>query len=197
MIDAEDDQNEAMAAAEPVLSVVYGILEDAVLFYFSDHYSNEARAEHDDRAMANCIYAHAEKRMVRAAESIEGLVAINVRGLRVLSYRDHALLRFKKVKPNGKHSNYQTKQQRDYDDQLTIPGLPEPAFRLTVGYETDASGSVLERIMIARPNGRDILWTAQVMMIDDTAVWEDITPRRFTGTDFSDFDSVKARGRRG
>ncbi|MGJ0426629.1 hypothetical protein [Methylocystis sp.] len=198
MIEREADQIAAMAAATPVLPLIYRILEESVAFYFSDeHYSDAARADHTDSAMANCIYSHAEKKLLAASDESAGVFAINARGMRVLNYRDVALARFKKVKPNGKHSNYPTKQQRDYDDQKTLPGIPDPAFRLTAGYQLDVSGSVLERIMIARPLGRNIFWTAQVTMIDSAVHWEDITPERFVGTGRSDFDADRARRRRG
>lgn len=197
MRDRENDQNEAMEATGPILPVIYGILDAAVAFYFSEAYSDAARADHDDRAMANCIYSHAEKRMLGAVDTVPGLVPLRIRGLSVLNYQDKALTRFKKVRANGRHSNYQTRQQQDYDDQNSLPGIPEPAFRLTAGYQLDAAGSALERIMIARPIGREIFWTAQVMMIDGTAAWEDITPRRFGGTDGSDFDAERTRSRRG
>lgn len=205
MLDRDLDQNEAMEAAGPVLPLIFRILEESVAFYFGADYSVAARAEHTDRATANCIYSHAEKRMLGAADSLIGLHslnikdirALNIKGLRVLNFQNKVLIRFKKVKANGKHSNYQTRQQEDYDDQKTLPGIPEPAFRLTAGYELDASGSVLERIMIVRPNGRNIFWNAQVTMIDDILQWEDITPKRFAGTEGSDFDADRARGRRG
>lgn len=196
MLDREIDQNEAMEAAGPILPVIYGILDDAVAFYFGEAYSAAARAEHDERATANCIYSHAEKRMISATETVNGLHPIRLRGLTVLNYQDRALSRFKKVNADGRHSNYQTKQQRDYDDQRTLPGIPEPAFRLTAGYQLDASGSALERIMIARPIGRNVFWTAQVTMIDGVASWQDITPRRFGGTEESDFDADRSRRRR-
>ncbi len=197
--DKEADQEAAMAAVAPALSLIYQILDESVAFYFSsDHYSDEARAAHTERAMANCIYSHAEKRLIAAEDHSKGIHALNVRGLRALNYRDIALARFKKVRPNGKHSNYQTQQQQDYDDQLPLPGIPPEAFRLTAGYHLDAAGAALERIMIARPIGRNIFWTAQVTMIDSVTQWSDITPDRFTGTDGLDFEATRARrGRRG
>lgn len=194
----DTDQEAAMAAVAPALPLIYRILDESVTFYFSsDHYSDEARAVHTERAMANCIYSHAEKKLLAAEDHSNGIHALNVRGLRALNYRDRALARFKKVKPNGKHSNYQTRQQQDYDDQLPLPGIPPEAFRLTAGYHLDAAGVALERIMIARPIGRSIFWTAQVTMFDNVAQWSDITPERFTGTDGLDFDVARARrGRR-
>jgi hypothetical protein len=197
MLDREDDQQKAMEAVASILPALHDILDQSVAFYFGDGYSDAARAEHSATTAANCIYSHAEMRMRAAADATPGLHSLSWRGLSVLNYQDRALVRFKKVKPNGKHSNYQTKQQQDYDDQKSFPGFPEPAYRLTVGYHLDASGLHLERIMIARPIGRNVFWTAQVLMVDGLAQWEDITPKRFEGTGRSDFDAKRARGHRG
>lgn len=101
------------------------------------------------------------------------------------------------MNPNGGHSNYQTKQQQDYDDQLTFDGFPEPAFRLVAGYQLDDAGIGLERVMITRPIGRSVFWTAQVNVVDVVAKWQDISPKHFAGTGESDFDAERARGNRG
>ncbi len=152
MLDREEDQNRAMAIAEPILAGLHGILSDSISFYFGDAYTAAARADHTVRAVTNCIYSHAEKRVAILAEATEGLSIIDVRSLRVANYKDQGLFRFKLVKPNGRHSNYQTKQQRNYDDQKSFPEFPEPAIRLTVGYELDEAGAGLKGIMIARPH---------------------------------------------
>lgn len=196
-MDREEDQNRAMAIAGPMLPGLYSVLNDSVAFYFSKHYSDAARAEHTDRAVANNIYSHAERRITALQIETPGLSVINLRGLIVANYLDAALFRFKRVQANGQHRNYQTSQQQNYDDQMSFAELPEPAIRLTVGYELDAAGSGLKRIMVARPIGRGIFWAAQVVLESEMARWEDITPRRFTGTDDSDFDAERARRRRG
>jgi hypothetical protein len=197
MTDREEDQQRAMEIAGPILPGLYSVLNDAVAFYFSDAYSDRARAEHTSTAVANNIYSHAEKRVLLLVEQTPGLSIIDIRALRVANYLDQGLFRFKRVRANGRHSNYQTRQQQDYDDQLTLPDLPEPAVRMTVGYELDGAESTLKRIMIARPIGRSIFWTAQVIVDAGVASWADITPRRFGLTEGSDFDAARARGRRG
>lgn len=63
------------------------------------------------------------------AEATEGLTIIDVRSLRVANYKEQGLFRLKLVKPNGRHSNYQTEQQRNYDDQKSFLEFPEPATR--------------------------------------------------------------------
>ena len=62
-MDRDLDQNDAMILAQPILPAIHEILDDAVGFYFGEAYSNAARAEHDTRAMKNCIYAHSQNRM--------------------------------------------------------------------------------------------------------------------------------------
>jgi hypothetical protein len=195
-MDREEDQNTAMKIAEPILEGLHGVLAESVEFYFGDAYSDRARADHTDRAQANCIYSHAEKRMIGLADATKGLSILNRRSLIVANYKDKGLFRFKKVKANGRHSNYQTKQQRDYDDQKQFPGFPDEAIRMVVGYELDASGAALRRIMIARPIGYSVFWTAQVVMNAGKARWEDITPRRFGIAEGIDFDADKVRARR-
>jgi hypothetical protein len=192
----DEDQSRAMAVAEPILKDLYGVLDQSVAFYFSEDYSVAARADHTDTAVANCIYSHAEKRVAALAETVPGLAILDRRSLKVANYKDQALFRFKRVKANGKHSNYQTEQQQDYDDQKPLPGFPAEAIRLTVGYELDEAGAELKRIMIARPIGRTIFWTSQVVMEADLTRWEDITPRRFAATENIDFDADSVRGRR-
>jgi hypothetical protein len=194
-MDREEDQNRAMAIAGPILKDLYGVLDESVTFYFSEEYSAAARADHTNTAVANCIYSHAEKRAAALAATIPGLVLLDKRSLKVANYKDQALFRFKRVKANGKHSNYQTKQQQDYDDQKPFDDFPAEATRLTVGYELDEAGASLKRIMIARPIGRNIFWTSQVVM-EDEARWEDITPRRFATTEAIDFDADRVRERR-
>ena len=192
----EEDQNRAMDIAAPILRELYAVLDELVAFYFGGDYSTAARADHTDTAVANCIYSHAEKKVAALAGTFPGLTVLNRRSLKAANYKDQALFRFKKVKANGKHSNYQTEQQQDYDDQKPFPGFPPEAIRLTVGYELDEAGATLKRIMITRPMGRTILWTSQVVIEEDAARWEDITPRRFATTENIDFDADRVRGRR-
>lgn len=197
MIDREQDQISAMALAEPLLPTLHSILDESVDFYFGEDYSDAARAQHDGRAMKSCIYSHAETRAYQIECDLPGLNVIDVRGLKVLNYLDKVVFRLKNVNSEGRHSNNDTQQQRDFDDQRPLEGLPDAAIRLVAGYQLDESGSSLERIMIARRIGRNVAWTAQVSIIDEAVEWEDITPQRFTGTGGIDFDAQNARGRRG
>src|SRR5262249_14108699 len=110
----------------------------------------------------------------------------------LLLYKDETVWRFKKVDATGRHENVQTFQQRAFDDQLELPGLPAEATRLTSGYQPDVSGETIERVIIARPIGRSMLWSSQVNVVHGAAAWEDITPRRLPGT-----TRIDLKGRRG
>jgi hypothetical protein len=108
-----------------------------------------------------------------------------------LNYFDLALLRLKKVNGAGRSRNVLTKQQRDYDDQKPIPGLPPAAVRLVVGYQPDAAFSVIERVIVSRPLGKEILWSAQIVVADEAPAWFDVTPTRLAGTEAVDFDAAR------
>lgn len=106
-------------------------------------------------------------------------------------HKDETVWRFKLVDGAGRHSNYQTQQQKDFDDQLELPGIPPPAIRLTSGYQPDDAAQAIERILVARPLGPSIRWVAQINLSEGEASWTDITPPRLPGTDRFDY-----RGRR-
>ncbi len=195
-MDRDQDQQDAMKLAEPILGVVHEILDEAVGFYFGEEYSDAARAEHTSTAMKNCIYSHSQQRMYEREIDVVGMHVLDIKGMKVLNFRDQIVFRLKNVNENGRHKNYQTSQQVNYDDQFDLEGIPSKAIRLTAGYQLDASGTGLERIMIARPIGRNVFWTAQVEFEEEAVSWLDITPQRFTGTESNDFDAERARKNR-
>src|SRR4051812_28046735 len=164
----DEDESGCMAIAEPLLRDFYQAWSAAFGMYRAK-YPEEVIAEHDDTTAANCIRAHMWTEVVRRFDRRAGCTLLNVRKLKVLNYRDLLVFRFKKVNSEGRHHNYQTKQQRDFDDQLPLPGIPAAATRLTSGYQPDAIGDVIERIIISRPMGQQTTWAAQVNLSGDTA----------------------------
>lgn len=150
-------------------------------------YPPEFTAEYDDSVAAQVIRRHAWTEIVRRFDGHKGVNFRRLRGLNLLLYKDETVWRFKKVDASGRHANYQTSQQQDFDDQLDLPGIPAKAIRLTSGYQPDEAGQEIERIIIARPMGRQIEWASQVNVANGTASWEDITPARLPGTERVDF----------
>jgi hypothetical protein len=143
----------------------------------------EARAEWDDTTVANVVRAHMWHEVQDRFRGKPGCTLVRLRGLNLLLFKDQFVWRFKQVDGGGRHRNYQTQQQRDFDLRLPLPGIPPPAVRLTSGYQPDVSGEAIERVVVARPYGKSIEWTAQINIVDEKAMWADITPRRFAGTE--------------
>lgn len=177
----DPDLERRLVQARDVLPDLYETCQVAISKYRD--YPPEMLAEHDDRTAANCMYSHLIMEAARRFDGRDGCKFINVRGLVVMNWRDEIVWRFKKVDRAGRHKNYQTKQQKAFDDRLPLPGIPEPAVRLTCGYQPDATGLAIERVIIARPMGRSVQWAAQVNMIDEAPVWVEITQPRFGGTE--------------
>lgn len=144
----------------------------------------ECRAEHDDRAAANCVHAHILTEVSTEFIDTPGAAVLNARGLRVLNIGDRIVGRFKKVNEEGRSRSYPTHQAINFDRQLPLPIIPSAATRVTFGYEPDLAFSKISRIVVSCPMGETILWCAQICPNETGgATWQDITPRRFPGTE--------------
>lgn len=149
-------------------------------------YATEDRIEHDIRAQAACTYCHmvadAERRFdgrkdVRLIETVRGLKLWLVEPANVV-------VRLKKMDEDGRSRNYPTKQAKDFDAQLPLPGLPSPPVRLTVGYLLDPLGSLV-RAQIARPDGMEPMWCGAIIPREERKggerIWIDVTKQRKFG----------------
>jgi len=168
----EREQREVMEVLAPHFSDITNIYEAAVRLY-NDDTTPRARAEHDSRAALSAIYRHAWMGYQRELGELPGFHFLKVNGLHVLNIRDQVVLRAKRVDANGLHVNNQTLQQRRFDRQKPIPGLPTEATRVVVGYQLDPAFSIVERVIVRCPRSQ---WAAQVVVMDDAYAWEDITP---------------------
>lgn len=171
-MDYDQEQFQAMTVLEPYFSRMYPIFPAALALY-NDEYPALVRAEHNDRATANNVWCHLFEGFQREFLDESGFHFIEVRGLHVLNIRDEAVLRFKKVDENGRHRNHDSTQQRLFDAQEYLPGLPPAAVRLVMGYQPDPAMSAVERVTVRRPLGR---WVSQIVEAEDTYSWVDITP---------------------
>lgn len=175
-----EDQERCMALAAPLLPTFHDCWQAAVS-KFQD-YPLDLVAEHDDTTVANIIRSHMLMQLRLLFTDHPHAAMIEVRGLKLLRFKDELVFRFKKVDESGRHRNYPTQQQQDFDDQLPLPEIPPAAVRLTCGYQPDASGGI-ERVIVARPFGRSTAWAAQVNVVDERSAWVDITPQRLPGTE--------------
>lgn len=154
-------------------------------------YMNYAPAdllELDVRAQAACTFCHMHAEADRRLMGRDDIRPIEYKGGLKLWLYDKAdvVIRLKKMDEDGRSSNYPTKQARDYDAQRELPGLPLPPVRLTAGYWLDATGQIINRVQIARPNGRRApTWCAAVVPLDRRAagerIWIDVTRQRGFG----------------
>lgn len=143
-------------------------------------YAPAVLIEHDARAQATCTYSHmaagADKRFMDRG----GVRLIELRGLKLWLFdRASIVIRFKKMDEDGRSRNYPTKQAKDFDAQLELPGLPPKPLRLTVGYLLDKTGTEFVRTQVARPDGREAMWCGAIVPQEarqpGERIWEDVT----------------------
>jgi hypothetical protein len=166
-----------MTAIDHLLDDFDAICRDAVVKYRS--YPAEFIVEHDRRAAASNVYCHmladAERRFLDQPKIIQK----DIKGLKVWIVGKDAVIRFKKMDEDGRSRNYPTKQAKSYDLGATLPGLPPPAARLSVGYWLDPTETEVERVQVSRPLGRSVDWCAAIVRAGDRPIvgkrWIDVT----------------------
>lgn len=145
-------------------------------------YPPEVLIEHTPRSAAACTYDHMVANAERLWADRRGIVSTEIRGLKVWIIGGEAVLRFKKMDEDGNSRNYPTKQARTYDRGLPLPGLPEPAVRLTAGYWLDPTQTEFIRAQVAKPIAPGVAeWCAAVVppsVPGGRATWEDVTRQR-------------------
>ena len=143
-------------------------------------YPDDVRVEHSARAAATCTYDHMVANADRLWADRRGIVPHEVRGLKVWIIGGSAVvLRFKKMDEDGRTRNYPTKQAKNFDRQLPLPGLPQPAIRLTAGYWLDETQTEFIRAQIARPLAPGMTaWCAAIVPPSapgEAATWQEVT----------------------
>jgi len=169
-----------MKLIEPLLDDIDQITRGAHGRYRD--YPAQVLIEHSPRTAATCTYDH----MVAMADELwtdrPGIVAIELGGLKLWLIKDVVVLRLKKMDEDGRSRNYPTQQAKDFDRQLPLPGLPDPAIRLTAGYLLDETQTQFRRAQIARPVAPGITaWCAAIVPASapgGAATWHEVTRER-------------------
>lgn len=169
-----EQQEKVMGVLDPHFATLTQIYADAVDLY-NNETSPRIRAEHTSRAALNSIYALVWKGYQREFGELPGHHLFDVRGLNVLNIADKVVARAKRVDANGRHTNNRTKQQKDFDRQIPLAGLPAEAVRVVIGYELDPAYSTVERVIVRHTMGD---WVSQIVSVDEAYHWENITPVR-------------------
>lgn len=166
-----------MSQLDPFFDEVDMICRGGLARY--QQYPAEFRLEHDPRAKASCIYSHMEALAHENLTDKPDVIFKKIRGLNVWIIGEKATIRFKKMDEDGRTKNYPTKQARDFDKQLPLPGIPYPPLNLVVGYWPNSLGTDVERVQVARPMGKSIDWCASIVPVDEWSIgqprWIDVT----------------------
>lgn len=142
-------------------------------------YPADVLVEHSSRAAATCTYDHMVANADRLWTDRPGITPKEIRGLKVWIIGSVAVLRFKKMDEDGRSRNYPTKQAKNFDRQLELPGLPDPAIRLTAGYWLDETQTEFIRAQVSRPLAPGVVeWCAAIVPPSApgaAATWEEVT----------------------
>lgn len=172
-----DSIDAVMQRMEPVLDDFDGIARVAHSAYRS--YNPKHLIEHSARSQASCIYDHMAADADRRFGQRKGIRSIEIRGLRLWVFDDHTVARLKKMDEDGRSRNYPTQQARAFDLNQELDGVPPKPTRVTVGYLLDPTGTMIQRVQVARPNGRYVDWCAAIVPTEartlGSKIWEDVT----------------------
>lgn len=167
-----------MQRLEPLLDDLDAIPRMAHGVYRS--YNPQHLIEHSVRAQATCIYDHMVAEAERRFGQRDGIRTLDIRGLKLWVVGQHTVIRFKKMDEDGTTSNYPTRQASDFDQNRVLDGVPPKPLRVSVGYLLDPTATAIERVQVARPNGRKrVDWCAAIVPTverqDDGKAWIEIT----------------------
>lgn len=188
-MDYRADQHAVMQVLEPYLSRMEPLFHASIKQY-TDHYSEYARAIHSNSAAAHNVYCHILDGFRQEFVEEGGFHFLDVRGLTVLNICDQVVVRLKKVDPDGRHRNLQTKQQEDFDNQQELQGIPPAASRVVMGYEPDAAMEQVQRVIVRSPY---FGWVAQIVEDVEVFSWSDITPARLPFGSTGSYDIGEAQ----
>lgn len=185
------EQTRCMDALEPLLTGIVGAFDEAMAMYHRE-YSAAARADHTDSCAAHAVQNHVVANLERKFSEAPGVHFLTVRGMRVMNVGDILVASMKKLDSDGRHRNHDSQQQRDFDAQKPLPDIPPAAVRLRIGYEPDVAFTDVERVLIARPQGKSVVWQSQIIDGAEGCSWVDITPQKLPG--FRDHKARRSTG---
>lgn len=118
------------------------------------------------RTRACFLYDHICHQIRHQFEGICGVTITEEHGFLLLNVQNLLLIRFKKLNSFGQASNVHTQQQKDYNLQLELPGIPNSAARITAGYLLDKLQNDVEDIRVVLPIGaraRQVIWSYSIL----------------------------------
>jgi hypothetical protein len=178
-MDSRESIQATMVRLDSFLDDFSAITHHAISVYRG--YRPEVLIEHTPRSAASNIYDHIVAECERRFYGHKDVRSLDIRGLKLwlIGEDQHTVIRWKKMDEDGRSRNYPTKQAEDFDRMLDLPGLPPAPVRVSVGYVLDPSGTSVQRVQVARPNGRAVDWCAAIVPLErrgnDGRKWEDVS----------------------
>jgi hypothetical protein len=152
----------------------YKMLLDQCIQHGWDAYNQDYKHKHHilrPRSRATIIF---DEIVYKAAEVFHALAGVNFKPYRnsfFLYIGDDIVVRFKKIKKNGRCSSISTHQQSLFQMQIEIPGM-EKGTMLQAGYVLDDLQHQLVRKLVVCEFDKRVLWTIELMREASAPVME-------------------------
>lgn len=183
-MDIRSSEDVMLSLGEERLLMFDNVLRTGVAAYFK--IALALRVEHDSRAQAAVTYSHIVAEAERQFDNLPGVRFMEIQQLKLWLFEDpDVVVSFKKMNKYGHVKRHDSKQQRDFDAQLPLEGLPIPPTRLRVGYLLDDFATNYVRTQIATPNNKSNFWCVAIHPQEDRvagqSIWYDITQQKKLG----------------
>jgi len=156
--------------AQQILAPHYDKLANAVLEGFNDYLKVRNCAaervgfvEYEIRTKANLIHDHIKNRIKEAFFDVSEVETGKWKGIFAVKINDDLFIRFKKLNDDYSSSNSQTKQTKNFLNQLVLDGFPEEPTFLFAGYQPDRTWTGIKGVYIACWEGEQIQWVEEIL----------------------------------
>lgn len=161
------DYEVAHKALTPYYDTLWNIVSSGWNDWKSDHISSEYKMSFSDRTRACIINDRMRYGALRTTESDSSIQCVIHQQMFVLVITPSNLdgcigIRLKKLSADGFSRNQQTKQVRDFKEQMLLPAIAAD-YHLEVGYVIDEFGQDLKSIDLVCPSGRGIYWKSEIV----------------------------------
>lgn len=163
-------RNLADSVLQPHYPGFQGIIQGAWRDYLD--LPDKTRAQFSPTVRANCVHSFMIFRARAYFMRIPKAYETNSYGQILFGINGQILIRFKKLRKNGRSSNYPTDHAVDFAAQMNLPGI-EPAARVTVGYILNRTQTEIVAILVTYCIGKRIEW---VIEIDEPNTQTNVVP---------------------
>lgn len=155
------DSISAQIALQPHVHLLYAIVDDAWQEWTSPEMAY-ARQCAGPRTQASMVHDLMVREAFGQSAALEGVSVVEENQLYMLNIENKFLIRFKKLDEDGAATSTPTQQSLSFAMQMPLPGMPDEAIRLQLGYVLDKSGTQLLALRVACPRGFGIEWQFDV-----------------------------------